>query len=54
VPESPRGPDLGLLLACLGLVAAAALLGLTGAGTRTTSRTARGLARIAEPLTGRR
>jgi Peptidase family M23 len=48
------GPDLGLLLACLGLVAAAALLGLTGDGRRATRRTGQRIGRALQPLLGRR
>jgi hypothetical protein len=51
---SGSGPDLGLLLACLGLVAAAALLGLTGDGRKATRRTRHGIGRALQPLLGRR
>jgi hypothetical protein len=51
---SGSGPDLGLLLACLGLVAAAALLGLTGDGRRATRRTGQRIGRALQPLLGRR
>lgn len=48
-----HGPDVGWILACLGLLSAAALLGLTEDG-RNASRKARGhLARFLRPLTGR-
>jgi Peptidase family M23 len=55
-PESPssQGPDLGLVLACLGLVAAAALLGLTKDGQKTTRRTRQRVAQVLQPLLGRR
>jgi Peptidase family M23 len=33
-PQAPAGPDLGLVLACLGLLAAAAVLGLSGGERR--------------------
>jgi Peptidase family M23 len=47
------GPDVGWILACLGLLLAAALLGLTEDG-RKASRTGRArLARLLRPLTGR-
>jgi Peptidase family M23 len=47
------GPDVGWILACLGLLLAAALLGLTEDG-RQASRTGRArLARLLHPLTGR-
>jgi Peptidase family M23 len=48
------GPDLGLLLACLGLVVAAALLGLTGDGRKATRRTGHRIGRALQPLLGRR
>jgi Peptidase family M23 len=56
-PTSPEdaapGPDIGWILACVGLLVAAALLGLTEDG-RKASRTGRGqLARLLRPLTGR-
>jgi Peptidase family M23 len=56
LPEhaSPAGPDLGLLLACLGLVAAAALLGLTRDGQRATRATRHRIARVLQPILGRR
>jgi peptidase M23-like protein len=48
------GPDLGLLLACLGLLAAAALLGLSKDGRNATRATRTQLARALQPLLGRR
>ena len=51
-PSSP-GPDLGLLAACLGLLAAAALLGLTGDGRRATRETRHRIARALQPRLGR-
>jgi hypothetical protein len=60
-PASSPGPDLGLLAACLGLVAAAAVLGLTRDGQKTTrlARTAKRatrdrVARVLQPMLGRR
>src|ERR671915_476120 len=44
-PHRP-GPDLGLLAACLGLLAAAALLGLTGDGRKATRETRHRIARV--------
>jgi len=52
--RSGSGPDLGLVLACLGLLAAAATLGLTGDGQKASRRTGRQLARLVQPLMGRR
>jgi murein DD-endopeptidase MepM/ murein hydrolase activator NlpD len=54
-PESARrGPDIGWIIACVGLLLAAAFLGLTEDG-RKASRNGRGhLARLLRPLTGRR
>ena len=49
-----RGPDLGLLLACLGLVAAAAVLGLSKDGRTATRATRTRLARVLQPILGRR
>jgi hypothetical protein len=49
-----RGPDLGLLLACLGLVAAAAVLGLSKDGRTATRATRSRLGRVMQPLLGRR
>jgi Peptidase family M23 len=55
VGTSPsRGPDLGLLLACLGLVAAAAVLGFSKDGRTATRATRARLARVLQPLLGRR
>jgi hypothetical protein len=53
-PEgSAHGPDIGWMLACIGLLLAAGLLGLTEEG-RKASRTGRGqLARLLRPMTGR-
>jgi Peptidase family M23 len=48
------GPDLGLVLACLGLLAAAALLGLTQDGQQATRRTGRRIAGVLRPMLGRR
>jgi peptidase M23-like protein len=48
------GPDLGLLAACLGLLAAAALLGLTGDGRKATRQTRHRIARVLQPMLGRR
>jgi hypothetical protein len=48
------GPDLGMLAACLGLLAAAALLGLTGDGQKATRRTGHRIARLLQPILGRR
>jgi Peptidase family M23 len=48
------GPDWGLVLGCFGLVAAAALLGLTREGRETSRRTGRWAARTLRPLLGRR
>jgi hypothetical protein len=48
------GPDLGLLAACLGLLAAAALLGLTGDGRKATRETRHRIARVLQPMLGRR
>ena len=50
----PSGPDLGLLAACLGLLTAAALLGLTGDGRKATRETRHRIARALQPLLGRR
>ena len=48
------GPDLGLLAACLGLLAAAALLALTGERREATRRTGHRIARLLQPTLGRR
>ena len=51
--RSGAGPDVGWILACVGLLLAAALLGLTEDG-RKASRTGRGyVVRLLRPLTGR-
>jgi hypothetical protein len=51
--SAAHGPDVGWILACVGLLLATALLGLTEDG-RKASRTGRGhLARLLRPLTGR-
>jgi hypothetical protein len=52
--QSGSGPDLGLVLACLGLLAAAALLGLSQDGQRATRRTGHRIARVLQPMHGRR
>lgn len=51
---SGSGPDHGLLLACLGLLAAAAMLGVTGDRQEAGRRTSRRVARLFQPLVGRR
>jgi hypothetical protein len=51
---SSSGPDLGLLAACLGLLAAAALLGLTGHRRKATRETRHRIARALQPMLGRR
>jgi murein DD-endopeptidase MepM/ murein hydrolase activator NlpD len=57
-PGAPRhdqaGLDLGLLAACLGVLAAAALLALTGDRRHVTRRTGRRIARVLQPTLGRR
>jgi hypothetical protein len=53
-PASPPGPDLGLLLACVGLVAAASVLGLTRDGQKATRATRHRIARVLQPMLGRR
>ena len=50
----PTGPDLPLLLGCLGLLAAAALLGLSEDGRAATRRSGRRMAAVLRPLAGRR
>jgi hypothetical protein len=50
----PSGPDLGLVLACLGLLGAAALLGLSEDGRATTRRTRQRAAALLRPLVSRR
>jgi murein DD-endopeptidase MepM/ murein hydrolase activator NlpD len=52
-PESASGPDIALALACLGLLAAAALLGLTSEGRETARRGAGKLSTLLRPLAGR-
>ena len=49
-----RGPDLGLLLACVGLLGAAALLGLSEDGRAVTRRTGQRAAGVLRPLLSRR
>ena len=57
-PGTPRrdqaGPDLGLLAACLGVLAAAALLALTGDRREATRQTGHRVARLLHPMLGRR
>jgi hypothetical protein len=57
-PATPRrdqaGPDLGLLAACLGVLAAALLLALTGDRRAATRHTAHRIARLLRPALGRR
>jgi Peptidase family M23 len=48
------GPDLGLVLACVGLLAAAVLLGLTQDGQKATQRTGRRIASVLRPMLERR
>jgi Peptidase family M23 len=52
--DAPGGPDVGLVLACLGLLAAAASLGLSDRGRSASGSTRRRIARIIEPVLGRR
>jgi Peptidase family M23 len=47
------GPDVGWILACVGLLLAAALLGLTEDGRKASRRGRSELARLLRPLTGR-
>jgi hypothetical protein len=54
VDQRPSGPDLGLVLACLGLLGAAALLGLSEDGREATRRTGQRAAGLLRPLMGRR
>lgn len=49
-----RGPDIGLVLACLGLLGAAALLGLSEDGRAATRRGGRRPAGLVRPLVSRR
>lgn len=51
---STRGPDIGLVLACLGLLGAAALLGLSEDGRAATRRTGERAAGALRPLLSRR
>jgi Peptidase family M23 len=53
-PSPSPGPDLGLLLACVGLVAAAAMLGLSRDGRKATRATRSRVVRALDPLLGRR
>ena len=53
-PLPSPGPDLGLLAACLGLLVAAALLGLTGDGRKATRESRHRIARLLQPMLGRR
>jgi hypothetical protein len=50
----PSGPDFGLVLACLGLLGAAALLGLSEDGRAATRRTRQRAAGLLRPLVSRR
>jgi Peptidase family M23 len=53
-PENAAaGPDVGWILACVGLLVAAALLGLTDGGRAASQRGRGHLARLLRPLTGR-
>jgi hypothetical protein len=52
-PESSSGPDVGWALACLGLLLAAAILGLTSEGRDTARRGAGKLSALLRPLVGR-
>jgi hypothetical protein len=54
VANGAGGFDLGLVFACVGLVAAAVLLGLTDDGRKATGRTGHRIARVLQPLLGRR
>jgi len=53
-PPNPAGPDLGWALACLGLLAAAAILGLSEDGREATRRSRDRVAGALRPLLGRR
>jgi Peptidase family M23 len=53
-PASSSGPDLGLLVACLGVLAAAAVLGLTADGRKATRETRHRIARALKPMPDRR
>jgi hypothetical protein len=52
--QRSSGSDLGLLAACLGVLAAAALLGLCGDRREATRRTRHRIARLLQPTLGRR
>ena len=54
IDAGQRGPDLGLLLACVGLLGAAALLGLSEDGRAVTRRTGQRAAGVLRPLLSRR
>jgi hypothetical protein len=47
------GPDIGWIVACVGLLAAAAILGLTEDGRKATRKGHGQLVRLLRPLTGR-
>jgi Peptidase family M23 len=51
--SSAPGPDIGWILACVGLLLAAALLGLTEDGRNVSRKGGRHLGRLLAPLTGR-
>jgi Peptidase family M23 len=52
-PGDSAGPDIGWILACVGLLLAAALLGLTEDGRKASRRGRSELARLLRPLMGR-
>ena len=52
-PSHSGGPDIGWMLACAGLLLAAALLGTTEDGRRAAGSGKRGLVRLLRPLMGR-
>ena len=52
-PAGSQGPDLGWALACLGLLLAAGILGLTSEGRDTARQSAGKLSTLLRPLTGR-
>ena len=52
-PNTSTGPDIALALACLGLLAAAGILGLTSEGRETARRGAGKLSTLLRPLAGR-
>jgi hypothetical protein len=54
VEAKPRGPDVGLILACVGLLGAAALLGLSEDGRAATRRSGKRAAGLLRPLLSRR